>query len=132
MNRIFPSFVTGRGALGLLLVRVVTGAAMAFHGWFKLQSPGGAFGWMGQDASIPGMLQACAVFAEFGGGLALMVGLLTPLAALGIASTMVVAIGMVHLRQGDPFVGPPGRPSFELAAVYLANVLLILLMGPGT
>jgi putative oxidoreductase len=129
MHHLFPQFVKGRGAVGLLLLRVVTGAAFMFHGWYKIQSPGGAFGWMGTEA--PGVLQGLAVLAEFGGGLALILGLLTPLAALGIACTMIVALAMVHLPHGDPFVGQPGKPSFELAAGYLANVILLLLLGPG-
>jgi putative oxidoreductase len=131
MHHLFPQFVKGRGAVGLLLLRIVMGAAFMFHGWFKIQSPGGAFGWMGTEAPVPGVLQGLAVLAEFGGGLALILGLLTPLAALGIACTMIVALAMVHIPHGDPFVGYPGKPSFELAAGYLANVILLLLLGPG-
>lgn len=133
MHRLFPKFVTGRGAIGLFFVRVVTGAAFMFHGWYKIQSPGGAFGWMGPEAPVPGVLQGLAVFSEFGGGLALILGLLTPLASLGIACTMIVALAMVHIPHGDPFVASgPGKPSFELAAGYLANVILFLLIGPGS
>ncbi len=131
MHYLFPQFVKGRGAVGLLLLRVVTGAAFLFHGWYKIQSPGGAFGWMGSEAPVPGALQGMAVLAEFGGGLALILGLLTPLAALGIAVTMIVALAMVHIPHGDPFVGKPGQHSYELAAVYLANAFLLLLVGPG-
>jgi len=131
MNRFFPQFATGSRAVGLLLLRVVMGAAFMFHGWYKIQSPGGAFAWMGAEAPVPGILQGMAVLAEFGGGLALILGLLTPLAALGIACTMIVALAMVHLPRGDPFVGQPGKPSFELAAGYLANAILLILIGPG-
>jgi putative oxidoreductase len=131
MHYLFPPLVKGRGAVGLLLLRVVTGVAFMFHGWYKIQSSGGAFGWMGTEAPVPGILQGLAVLAEFGGGLALILGLLTPLAALGIVCTMIVALAMVHLPHGDPFVGQPGKPSFELAAGYLANGLLLLLIGPG-
>src|ERR1700674_1376855 len=108
MHRLFPKFVTGQATMGLLLLRVVTGAAFMFHGWYKIQSPGGAFGWMGAEAPVPGVLQGLAVLSEFGGGLALILGLLTPLASLGIACTMIVALAMVHLPHGDPFVGAPG------------------------
>ncbi|HLJ92265.1 MAG TPA: DoxX family protein [Gemmataceae bacterium] len=131
MHRLFPQFVTGRGAVGLLLLRVVTGAAFMCHGWHKIQSPGGAFGWMGAEAPVPSALQGMAVLAEFGGGLALILGLLTPLAALGIICTMIVALATVHLPQGHPFVGEPGKPSFELAAGYLTNAILFILIGPG-
>jgi putative oxidoreductase len=82
-------------------------------------------------SGVPGIFQALAAVAEFGGGVALIPGLLTPLAVLGIASTMIGALAMVHLPRRDPFVGSPGGPSFELAAGYLANAILFLLLGPG-
>jgi putative oxidoreductase len=116
-----------RGSLGLLLLRVVMGAAFMFHGWPKIQNPQH---WMG-PSEVPPALQAAAALSEFGGGLALILGLLTPLAALGIACTMGTALGMVHLRMGHPFVGFPGKPSYELSAVYLAAAILFLLLGPG-
>jgi putative oxidoreductase len=115
------------GSVGLLLLRFVMGAAFLFHGWPKIQNP---FGWMGPEAAMPGILLALAALAEFGGGIALILGLLTRLASIGIASVMVVAISMVHVPQGDPFVGQ-GGPSYELAAVYLACTILFLLLGPG-
>ena len=114
--------------MGLLLLRLVMGAAFLFHGWPKIQNP---MGWMGADAPVPAVLQALAALAEFGGGMALIVGLLTRLASLGIATNMVVALAMVHLPHGDPFVGKPGARSYELAAIYLACAILLLLLGPG-
>lgn len=119
-----------RGSIGLLLLRVAMGAAFMFHGWPKIQDP---MHWMGEHgAGIPGQLQAAAAVSEFGGGLALILGLLTPLAALGIACTMATALGMVHLRMGHSFVASaPGQPSYELAAVYLAAAILFVLIGPG-
>ena len=126
---LFPEAVRGRGAVALLLVRVVMGLAFILHGWPKIQRP---MSWMPPEAPVPGLLQACAAVAEFGGGFALILGLLTPLAALGLAITMFVATFLVHLPQGHPFVpSKPGDPSFELAAVYLALSLLFLLLGPG-
>ncbi len=112
----------------LLPLRLVMGVGFVLHGWPKIQNP---FGWMGPESPMPGILQALAALAEFGGGFALIVGLLTPLASLGIAAVMVVAIGWVHVPQGDPFVGKGGEPSYELAAVYLACAILFLLLGPG-
>ena len=132
MHRLYPSFARGWGAVGLLILRVVTGAAFMFHGWYKYDGPGGPVGWMGADASVPGVFQGMAVLAEFGGGLALILGLLTPIAALGIAFTMIVALGTVHLPLGHRFVAQKhDDPSFELAAGYLANAILLLLIGPG-
>jgi putative oxidoreductase len=130
MSRIvYPNFVTGRGALGLFVLRVVTGAAFILHGWPKIQN---AFHWMDEFPNPPpGFLQALAALSEFGGGIALILGLFTPLFSLGIACTMAVAITTVHLPHGDPFVGKPGGPSFEPAAVYLAITIMLILVGPG-
>ena len=86
---------------------------------------------MGPGAPIPGFLQAVAALSEFGGGIGLVLGLLSPLASFLLACTMIVAIGTVHLPHGDPFVSPTGGRSWELAASYLAAALTVLLAGPG-
>ena len=81
---------------------------------------------------FPGILQGLATVAEFRRtGWGIIVGLLTPVAALGLICNMLVAICMVHLPAGHPFVGGHGEPSFEPAAGYLAVALLLLLTGPG-
>ncbi len=132
IGRMYGDFVGGRGAIGLLLVRLVFGLALMMHGWGKIQHP---FNWMdrpGAPAPIPGFLQFLAALSEFGGGLALIVGLLTPLAALGIFFTMLFAVVMVHMKAGDPFVSGGGGKSYESAASYLVVALLMFFTGPGT
>lgn len=86
---------------------------------------------MGENAPVAGILQALAALSEFGGGLALILGLLTPLAMFGLAFTMFVAIATVHLPAGHPFVSQ-GGPSFEPAALYLAVALMSIITGPGS
>lgn len=87
---------------------------------------------MGTHGTVPGIFQALSAIAEFGGGLALILGLLTPLACLGILANMATAIVLVHLPKSDPFVGQPGRPSYELALIYFAVACQLLFTGPGT
>jgi putative oxidoreductase len=129
MRRIFPPFVSGIGSVGLLVLRIVTGLAFVMHGWGKIQNP---FHWMDQMPDAPpGVLQGLAAVAEFGGGIALIIGFLTPAAAFLIACTMAVALAKVHLPAGDPFVSQ-GGPSLEPAAGYLAQMIMFLLVGPGT
>jgi putative oxidoreductase len=128
LKKLFGSFLGGRAALGLLIIRVIIGVALMFHGWGKIQKP---FSWMPPDAPVPGFLQALAAISEFGGGLALVIGLLTPIAAFGIACTMAFAVFAVHVKSGHPFVATSGGPSYELAAAYLGAALLVILAGPG-
>ena len=111
----------------LLLLRVVAGLAFVFHGWPKIRNP---FGWMGPDAFAPGLLQALAALSEFGGGIAWIIGLVVPLASLGIACTMAVAVCMHAFMRGDPFVSVGGS-SYELAAVYFCVSILLVAAGPG-
>ena len=123
-----PPRLSARVSAGLLILRLVAGLAFIFHGYGKIQNP---FGWMGPDARVSGVFQALAAVSEFAGGLAWMLGLLTPLASLGLACTMTVAVWMHAVVLHDPFVpqGPGG--SYELASVYLCVAVLLLLAGPG-
>lgn len=123
---IYGNMICGRGAVGLLALRIVAGLAFVLHGWGKIQHP---FTWMGPDATMPGILQALAAVSEFGGGLAWILGALTPLFSLGILCTMAVATYTHAIVRGDPFVGHDS--SYELALVYLCIAVLFLLLGPG-
>lgn len=120
-----PAWATSSG---LLLVRLVIGVALILHGWPKMQNP---FGWMnGMENAPPGILQATAAFIEFGGGILLVLGLLTRVAALAMVAQMLAALALVHIPHGHPFVAQ-GKPSAELASVYLVMNLLIAATGAG-
>lgn len=117
-----------RGSIAVLLLRLVAGVAFILHGWSKIQNP---FHWLDKAANPPpGFVQALAALAEFGGGIGFIIGLLTPLWAMGILGTMGYAI-YTHVLRGDPFVGRGGGGSYELALVYLVIAVGLLLLGPG-
>lgn len=116
------------GDAALMMLRVVGGAAFMVHGWGKIQNP---FGWMGPDSGIPGILQALAALSEFGGGLAWVLGLLVPLASLGVAFTMAVAVYSHAVLWSHPFVASGGGPAYELALIYLCISLVLMAIGPG-
>jgi putative oxidoreductase len=111
----------------LLLVRVVAGISFAFYGSFKISHP---FNWMGEDSSFPGFFQLLAAVSEFTGGIAWVIGLLTPLASFGLLSTMTVAT-YVHLMNGDPFVSFTGGGSYDHSLQFLVIAVMLLVMGPG-
>lgn len=116
-------------SMALLLLRLVVGIAFLYHGWGKIQTP---FSWMPPDAPIPGFFQFLAAISEFGGGLALLLGLLTRLAMLGMGFTMLVATATHKFMMNDPFVATEkGGGSYELALVYFSIAVLFLVVGPG-
>ncbi len=93
--------------LGLFLLHVVPGVLLMGHGaqklfgWFGGYGPDGTGQFMESMGMRPGRHMALAAGAnEFGGGLLLALGLLTPLAAVLIASTMLVAILTAHRGKG--------------------------------
>jgi len=115
--------------IGLAVLRFVVGAVFIAHGAqklfvFGLGGVAGAFGQMGIPmAAVAGPLVA---FVEFFGGLALVLGLLTRLASLGLAINMLGAITFVHLKAG--FFLPNG---YEYALTLLGSAALLTLAGAG-
>ncbi len=87
--------------LALALLRIAVGVIMAVHGYQKLSDPAAFSGLLGSlGIPYPEISAYLAIACELGGGLGLAVGLLTPLAALGIAASMAVAVFHVHFANG--------------------------------
>ena len=121
-------------ALGLLILRLGIGLILAAHGAQKL------FGiWDG-----PGMAKWAqsvqrlrirpatpwawvAALSEFGGGLLLGFGLLSPLGSLAIIGAMLVAIATVHLANG--FWN--GKRGYEFNLSLIVAAAALALTGPG-
>lgn len=126
MQKFFGNYIDGKVGIGLLILRVVMGLGIMSHGWSKIQKP---FSWMGADGP-PGWLQALAALSEFGGGLAIVLGFLTPLGALGVLCTMIGAWYFAH--RDLPWLSfNPKAKTFEYAALYGAIALTFLFTGPG-
>src|SRR5207249_5258723 len=130
---------TTSASWSLLIVRLFLGVIFLPHGAQKV------FGWFGgpglkntlnffQNAlGVAPALAVLAAFSECFGGLAVLLGLLTRLAALGLVVTMLVAIATVHGKNGF-FLNMTLQPGkghgieFNLA---LLGMALALLVGGG-
>jgi putative oxidoreductase len=123
----------------LALMRLVLGIVFFLHGSQKMLGWFGGSGFSGTMhfftglLHIPAPLAALAICAEFFGGLGLIVGLLTRIAAFGISVNMVVAIWMVHLANG-PFMNWYGNQKgegYEYHLLALALAIPIMIRGAG-
>jgi putative oxidoreductase len=120
--------------LALLTLRVIIGALLVGHGAQKLLGWFGGHGLNGTAGFFEGLgfrpgrrMAGVAGASEVGGGLALAVGLFTPLAAAAIIGTLLVA-GSVHFDKG--LWNTAG--GYELPLVYGLVGVFFALGGPGS
>jgi putative oxidoreductase len=112
--------------LALLVLRLVLGIIMIAHGYPKV------FGGMGhhvqsvQNLGFPGWMAYLSAAAEFGGGILVIVGMLTRFASLAILINMAVAILKVHWKNG--LTGEHGY-QFPLSLAAIAFALIFLGAG---
>jgi putative oxidoreductase len=117
-----------------LALRLPLGVIFAAHGAQKLFGWFGGYGlegtgqWMASIGLEPGVLMAAlSGSAEFFGGVALILGLLTRPAALVLAVTMAVAIFSVHINNGL-FMSNNG---YEFGLALLAGTVSLMISGGG-
>jgi putative oxidoreductase len=120
--------------IGLLIIRVVIGVLFVGHGaqklfgWFGGYGLQGTGGWFDSIGMKPGVTMALiAGLAELTGGILFALGLLTPVAGLLIAGTMVMAILKVHGQNGLWSTAN----GYEYNLTLLAVAIGIALIGPG-
>jgi putative oxidoreductase len=121
--------------IALTVARLALGVMILAHGsqkllgWFGGYGFEGTMGFMTGQMGIPAAFAFLAIVAEFFGGIGLIVGGLTRIAAFGVASVMLTAVYKVHLANGF-FMNWGGTEKgegleFFILAVGLAVVLMI-------
>ena len=130
--------VATHGDVVPLVLRLTLAVVMFAHGAQK------ALGWFGGDglrgtldslrkSGVPSPVAVLAIMAEFLGPLGLAVGLLTRVAALGIAAVMLGAILTVHGRHGFfmNWYGSQQGEGFEYHVLAIGLAVALVLNGAG-
>ncbi len=124
---------------GTTILRLVLGIVFFAHGaqkmlgWFGGQGFSATMGAFTGGMHIPAPLAFLAIAAEFFGGLGLIVGFLTRVAAFGIFCNMVVAVLMVHLPNGFfmNWMGTQKGEGYEYHLLVVAVTVFLMIRGGG-
>jgi putative oxidoreductase len=126
-----------------LLIRLVIGYGFMVHGWAKFHNgPAGFEKLLIQiGAPFPQLTAWVVPCVEILGGLAIFLGAFVRFSSIPLIGVMLVAIVTVHWRYGfssiktigltpdGPVFGPPG---YEVALLYIAGLMSLILGGAGT
>src|SRR5438046_3094912 len=116
---------------GLLLIRVVIGGIVLAHGlqktfgWWNGPGPKGLKGWLESMGFRMAAVMALLLILAEDGGLLFALGFVTPLAALMIVTSQLVAISTVHWKNGFW----SGGGGFEFNLTLIAGALAICATG---
>jgi putative oxidoreductase len=116
--------------IGLTILRIALGVIFIAHGsqkFFLLGIPAITAGFAQSGIPVASFMAPFIASVELLGGIGLVAGFLTRLAALGIAFTMLGAMSFVHIKGG--FFLPTG---IEYTVALLSASIALILMGPGS
>ena len=122
-----------------LVARLTLGLVMFPHGaqkvlgWFGGYGFSGTMGFFTTQMGIPAVFAFLAIMAEFAGALGLITGLLSRVAAFGIASVMTVAIFMGHTEHGFfmNWFGNQKGEGYEYHLLAIGLALVVMIRGGG-
>jgi putative oxidoreductase len=123
----------------IALARLVLGIVFFMHGAQKTLAWFGGYGYhatmhfLTTTVGVPAVFAVLVIAAEFLGGIGLILGFLSRIAALGIAIDMLVAVAMVHLRNGVfmNWYGTQKGEGYEYHLFAIAICILIMVKGAG-
>ncbi|HZQ94040.1 MAG TPA: DoxX family protein [Candidatus Sulfotelmatobacter sp.] len=115
--------------LALVAMRLALGVIMAAHGYHKVFGGLRQFSHMVGNMGIPAWLGYVAAFTELIGGLLVLAGFFTRLAAFALCIDLAVAIWKVHWHNG--LMGTPDHPGFEFPLAAAALGFALMFFGGG-
>ena len=113
------------------LLRVALGALFLMHAGLKalVFTPAGAAQFF-ESVGVPGFVAYLTILAEFAGGVALIAGFQTRLAALALIPVLLGAIVTVHWHNGFFFDSPNGG-GWEYPAFWIVALVVQAMLGDG-
>jgi len=135
----FRRLLATNNDMALTVLRVVAGIVIFAHGsqkvfgWFGGYGFSGTMGFFTHNLGIPAVFAFLAICAEFLGGIGLIVGFLSRIAAFGVFCNMAVAIAMVHHSFGFfmNWNGVQKGEGFEYHLLMMAICVAIMERGAG-
>ena len=114
---------------GLSLLRIHLGAILLAHGWLKISvfTVAGTVGYFA-SLGLPSIVAYLTIFGEIAGGLALILGVQTRLAA-ALSVPILLGATFVHLGNGWLFSAEGGGWEFPASLTIIA--LAVAFMGSG-
>ncbi len=135
----FKKIIATNNDYSTTILRLTLGLVMFPHGaqkmlgWFGGYGFSGTMGFFTGQMGIPSIFALIAILAEFAGSIGLISGLLTRVAAFGIASVMTVAILTSHLANGFfmNWYGNQKGEGFEYHLLALGLAIAVIIRGGG-
>jgi putative oxidoreductase len=119
-----------REDIAKLLLRLVVGGLMLFHGVSKVRHGIGGITSAAAGHGLPAFIAYGVYIGEVLAPIAVLIGFFTRCAAAVVAFNMIVAVGLAHAH--DLFhLGKGGGYALELQALYFIGAVAIALLGPG-
>lgn len=115
----------------LLLARVGLAAIFVISGWGKLSDYTGTAGYM-QAMGVSDSLLPLVIFAELGGGLAILLGFQTRLAALGLAVFSILTAVLFHVGGADAAQQMSNGIHFMKNIAMAGGFLALSIVGAGS
>ena len=123
----------------LTLLRAGLGVVFFAHGaqkmlgWFGGAGFNGTVGYFGHTLGIPEVFAVLAILAEFLGGIGLILGLFSRIAAFALAVDMFVALFLVHVNNGFfmNWAGNKHAEGFEFHILAICMLFAVMVRGAG-
>ena len=135
----FRKLIATDNDIAITILRLTLGVIFFAHGaqkvlgWFGGYGFTGTMGFFTRVLHVPAVFAFLAIAAEFLGGLGLIFGLLTRVAAFGPFCNMIVAVAMIHHNFGFfmNWTGTQKGEGYEYHLLLLAASAFLMIRGAG-